>query len=77
MRLFFNLLILLGLVDAIDNVACIVNGIFHGMAPTLNRRYGRYHVTVSADAMVSTTGCIAALVLIPLMSAFGQERTVA
>ena len=70
-RLLFNLLILLGLVSAIDDVDCIINGIFRGIGPMLNRRYSRYHVTVSANDMVSTTGCIAALVLMPSMSVFG------
>ena len=53
--------ILFDLVSAIDDIDCIINGIFHGIRPTLNRRYSKYHVTVSANAMVSTTGCIAAL----------------
>ena len=74
MRLLFNLLILLGLVSAIDDVDCIINGIFRGIGPMLNRRYSRYHVTVSANDMVSTTGCIAALVLMPSMSVFGTIR---
>ncbi|MDR3482916.1 MAG: hypothetical protein P4L91_19635 [Burkholderiaceae bacterium] len=55
--------------NAIDDLDCIINGIFHGMVPTLNRRRSKYHVTVSADAMVSTTECIAARVLIPSLSA--------
>ena len=75
MRLLFNLLILLGLVSAIDDVDCIINGIFRGIGPMLNRRYSRYHVTVSANDMVSTTGCIAALVLMPSMSVFGTKLT--
>jgi len=61
--------------NAIDDVDCIINGIFHGMVPTLNRRYSKYHVTVSANAMVSTTGRIAALVLRASMSAVDQKQT--
>jgi len=51
--------------NAIDDVDCIINGIFHGMVPILNRRCTKYHVTVSAYAMVPTTRCIAVLLLMP------------
>jgi len=60
-------------VSAIDDIDCIINGIFHGIRPTLNRRYSKYHVTVSANAMVLTTGCSA--VLMPSMPAFGHNRS--
>jgi len=65
------------LLNAIDDCLKVINGIFHGIGPTLNRKYSRYHVTVSAYAMVPTTECIAVLVLMPSMSAFGSNRTLA
>ena len=54
-------MVLFDLVSAIDDIDYIINGIFHDIRPTLNRRYSKYHVTVLANAMVSTAGCIAAL----------------
>ncbi|KJV31982.1 hypothetical protein VI01_09320 [Pantoea sp. SM3] len=59
--------------SAIDDINYIINGIFHGIRPALNRRYSKYHVTVSANAMVSTTRCSA--VLMRSMPAFGQNSS--